>query len=142
MTDENPADEKLLKSPLDTPELTSAETAEPTLTVKDFVKTTPDHELKNLFGLSPKETLKPLKVGEEKNTFTPLSYYLPKKESQVKTNPWSEPTTEPKTGKKTLRFPAWLSLVFIIIFIGLYIWGGILKGRGYSVPASNTVFGF
>ena len=57
--DETKDDKKLLRSPLDTPAILSAQLEQQLLTTEDFIKTTPTHEMKNLFGTTNKEIPKP-----------------------------------------------------------------------------------
>lgn len=111
--------EKLLKSPLDTPEISSTQMEKPLLTTEEFIKTTPAHELKNLFGAIPDRDAKPKNFQP---TATPV----------IKATPSVQTPKIEKTQKEKMavgKFFLGLFLILLVLLIGLYVWGGILKEK-------------
>ena len=152
--DETKVGEKFLPNPLDTPEILSAQLEKPLLSTEEFIKTTPHHELKNMFGAlpdkapEPKSPLPPAppapKPPEPKVTpivETPKNFY-----SAGETAPKREVFTQPPiTESPAKEKPKWslgkfllgLLVVILILLVGLYIWGGILKDRGVSTATET-----
>ncbi|GEM_PF-2664672 len=136
--DETKDDKKLLRSSLDTPEILSAQLEQPLLTTEEFIKTTPPHELKNVFGMGPGEISQP-KVSPPSS---------PEQVSKIKAIQFSElpkifepaATVSPQKEKSKHSvgtFFLGLFLIVVILLIGLYIWGGILKERGVSTATET-----
>lgn len=154
--DETKVGEKFLPNPLDTPEILDAPPLRPLLSTEEFLKTTPHHELKNMFGAIPDKAPEPKIVPPQPQSLTPA---VP----TIKVTPIAEP---PKTFKPpikpaaqkevsvpspTVENPAkikpkfslgkvflGLFLLLLVLLIGLYVWGGILKERGIP-PTTRTL---
>lgn len=145
-------EEKFLPNPLDTPEILTAQLEKPLLSTEEFIKTTPSHELKNMFGAIPDKAPEP-KIAPPAPVPTPpappvikvVPAVAPKIfEPAVKISPKKEtlapaPTTPtPEKAKISLgKIFLGLFLILIALLIGLYVWGGILKERGVS-PTTET----
>lgn len=141
--DENKNDEKLLSGPKPEKFLPPAENF-PLLNAEEFLKRTPPHELKNIFGrtgneeiLKPPAPIAPPVFQNEKpapepgNVEEELSYLTEKDDAETEM-----PAAEPKPKVKPKRKIGWRSvarfllglLLFIIIIVTLlYVWGGTLK---------------
>ena len=133
MQNDNLVGEKLLSNPLATPELTPGISNVPLVGPDVLVKTTPVHELKNLFGMSPEEHLvplpgqpipkpEPIKKNPEDVTFP----FISKPEIKIK-----EETVTPveKHPRFFFKFVLGLSITLVVIGVALYIWGGVLQSR-------------
>lgn len=144
-------EEKLLTSPLDTPEISSAAVEKPLLTTKEFLATTPQHELAHIFGTAPENVFKNTPLGgmpsaaqdaiaaELKKFSEPLP--LAEKETVKPETPATAgavPAT-PKAPRKhrILRFFGITVLILFVLLVGFYIWGGILKERGFTDTSSQ-----
>ena len=148
MPDENQTDEKLLANPLSEKSLPAGSGApenlptgepsrfEPHLSPAEFIKATPPHELKKIFGIPPMENLRPVAptpaaVSRPVSTpppkpFDPFPPLIPKKEVQKFEMPAAfAPSAKPE--KRFWKIVAVISILIIAVFIGLYIWGGILN---------------
>lgn len=136
--DKTSNDEKFLINPLDTPELPPSDETTPLLTAEEFIKITPSHELKNVFGQSSEEIPAP--------TWTPLSPPIAKSEEtsrefknlqQTFLNVSKKETAKPKLfplpipktvpAKKIFRIVVALFLIIFIFIVALYIWGALLQ---------------
>ncbi len=125
--------EKLLSNPLATPELTPGISNVPLVGPDVLVKTTPVHELKNLFGMSPEEHLVPL-PGQpipkpepiKKNPDDVTFPFIPKQETKVKEEIIPQEAKHPKT---FFKFILGISITLIAVGVALYIWGGVLQSR-------------
>ena len=131
-------EEKLLTSPLDIPEIVSVKMDRPLLTTKEFLATTPPHELANIFGAT-EETMKqraasaPAISDEEAALSTTKNFsvnpdYTPLK---VHMKPETRYIIMPPLKQKhqVISFLTSLILLSFITLIGLYIWGGILANE-------------
>lgn len=149
-------EEKLLFNPLDTPEILSAQLEKPLHGTEQSIKTTPRHELKNIFGATPDKTPEPkivppistssaaiepaIKVQPAAKTTknfdlaTPTQHEKETATSRVATK--NPETVKPKRSIGTFLFGVFF--VLLILLIGLYIWGGIIKERGVS-PVFQTL---
>ena|SRR3989344_1472676 len=153
--DETKVSEKFLPNPLDTPEILTAQLEQPLLATDEFIKTTPAHELKNLFGAIPDKAPEPKspppppppipKPPTPKITQTietPKNFQPAVKTPIIKETPVQSPLTvvqEKVKPKRSLRkFLLGLFFVILILLVGLYIWGGVLKERGIS-PSPETL---
>ncbi|MCR4311310.1 MAG: hypothetical protein NUV54_01945 [Candidatus Taylorbacteria bacterium] len=141
---ENTSEEKLLSNPLDTPELTSGQ-PEKMIQPDELIKTSADHELKNLFGMTPEEPLRPFVKEELYHTQpSPIAPIQPETVPAVTSKESATPTiakeNKPDTSKKvsTVRFLVGLLLVAVIILTALYIWGGVLQERGVTIESLST----
>ncbi|MEK7574752.1 MAG: hypothetical protein AAB511_00795 [Patescibacteria group bacterium] len=121
----NPNEEKLITG-------TESETLLPpnnssTKSAKEFMATTPAHELGNVFGATPgSQVWKP-----EAATVAPKTWSAPEKETTkfvpvkpLTVMPASEPANKPK--RSILKIIRNIFFTVLIILVGLYIWGAIL----------------
>lgn len=130
-------DEKFLINPLDTPELPPSGETTPLLTTKEFIKTTPSHELKNVFGQSLEEIIAPTwappppiaKSEETAREFKNLqkNFLNVFKKETAKSNPSPLPTPKAGLVKKIFRIVITLFLIVFILMVALYIWGALLQ---------------
>jgi hypothetical protein len=108
---------------------------------KEFIATTPIHELQNVFGIIDKDLPEQKNLGgalptDSKNQNEPAEKFsfLPK--LRKKNPPLASVTIKPKENagawKKIFRFLEILVLIITLIVIGLYIWGGVLK-NGFQI---------
>jgi len=130
--------EKLIANPTE-PELLDSGETKPLLSGKEFIAKTSVADLKNVFGLTDKEL--PLQkispTPPPPNAQGPLSEKFSRFESLLPelrkkpTPPVQNATPQKKevvgTGKNIPRFLITVFLIIIVIIIGLYIWGGIIK---------------
>lgn len=136
--DETETDEKLLSGPEPEKLLPAAENF-PLLNAEEFLKRTPPRELKNIFGLtesrdvSKQEALSVLPVVQtETATPTPKTFQkffprLAEKESPKSALPITVMPKEKKSRRWVVRFAGSFFLLAIIVIVGLYIWGGVIK---------------
>jgi len=111
---ENFEHEKLLPNPFNEELLPSGETA-PRLSAKEFIKTTPTHELNDIFGILPEKF------------FAPSISTSPTTKPVTESNSSLTPGQKPKLLKKFARGLAILILIIFILVVALYIWGYFLK---------------
>lgn len=154
--DETKVGEKFLPNPLDTPEILNAQLEKPLLSTEEFIKTTPHHELKNMFGSIPYQVPEPkspplppmpptpappeIKVTpivEPPKIFEPLVETPAPKEATTPT-PKTESLEKAKPKLSIGKIFLGLFLILLVLLIGLYIWGGILKDRGVSVTTETS----
>ncbi|MSR79035.1 MAG: hypothetical protein EXS59_02725 [Candidatus Taylorbacteria bacterium] len=142
MQNDNLVGEKLLSNPLATPELTPGISSVPLVGPDVLVKTTPVHELKNLFGMSPEDHLvplpgqpipkpEPIKKNPEDVTFP----FIPKPEAKI-INVVVVPTE--KQSGNFFKFILGILITLITIGIALYIWGGILQTRDAAQDSDTS----
>ncbi|KKU66923.1 MAG: hypothetical protein UX89_C0018G0021 [Parcubacteria group bacterium GW2011_GWA2_47_16] len=151
--DETKVGEKFLPNPLDTPEILTAQLEKPLLSTEDFIKTTPHHELKNMFGAVPDKAPEPKSPTPPPPPAPkpPVPKITPATETPkifvpaVKASTKRETPTPPTTSQATVKpkrslgkFILGLLVMILILLVGLYIWGGILKDRGVS-PTIETL---
>jgi hypothetical protein len=151
MEDENLNEEKLLANP-ETPEMLASGETHPYLSGKEFISKTSVEELKNVFGITDRELPNPKTLAETKLAVPANPKEQPEKFSflpkLIKKTPPPEQavpnTVKPEensgTAKKISRLATALLLIIILIIIGLYIWGGILKGS-FANPIGNISIG-
>ncbi|MBI2476041.1 MAG: hypothetical protein HYV67_02255 [Candidatus Taylorbacteria bacterium] len=108
-------DEKLLTG-TEAEKLLNAEPGEsyPAQSAKEFLTRTPERELKNVFGMTAEENLR-----SSAPSVAPTA--APQKSEM------SPPTAEAKPPLSIARFLLGFLLVALILIIGLYIWGGVLR---------------
>lgn len=124
----NESGEKLLNTPLATPEL-PAEPVFPFLSTAEFINKTPPDELKNITAIpDAKPIAPPVKETSAKETapatpsarpFVPVS---PEIKAQSVKKPW-------------VVFGAIVLCATLIIVAFLYVWGGVLRGTIVLSPA-------
>jgi len=110
---ENPEHETLLPNPLNEELLPSGETA-PLLSAKEFIKTTSERELNDIFGILPEKF------------FAPSTPSTTAKQI-AEPNPSLTSAEKPQLLKKFARALAIIILIIFIFFVALYIWGYFLK---------------
>jgi hypothetical protein len=108
----------------------------PHLSASEFIKTTPSHELNNIFGIPHKETtapkipVRPFPENREapqrslknlQENFSDIS----KKETMKQSR--ALPGEEVGIIKKIFKILLALVLILFILFIALYIWGALLQ---------------
>ena len=135
MNNEDSINEFLHPEPL-THELLSAGETTPRLDATEFIKTTPSHELNNIFGVphkdisSPKIPIRPFPENREttqkslknlQQNFSDVS----KKETMKQAR--ALPGEEVGIIKKIFKILVALVLILFILFIALYIWGAFLQ---------------
>lgn len=127
--------EPLLANPPPQELLPSGETT-PLLTAEQFIKTTPLHELKNVFGHTSEEIpastlIPPLtpKSEETSQEFKNLQkdFLSVSKKETAKPAPAPLPVQKVGFWKRVFRIFAAVFLVLLIIMLALYIWGGLLQ---------------
>jgi hypothetical protein len=120
---DNFKNEKLLNGPLDQNFL--PENNSPQLNAKEFLKQTPEEELKNIFGYNEPSTLE--KVVQ--NASVPLEkikpIIAPKQFTSEKIREKVFEVSKNKISTKKIIYA--IILFSFILFLALYIWGGILK---------------
>ena len=101
----------------------------PLLSTREFLKTTPHHELKNVFGISKEN--RPVELSAlpgQKSTppFLPPVFKNTSKETSESTD--SSVRNKPGPMHRSYsKIATTFLLIFIITIIALYIWGGVVK---------------
>ena len=147
--DENQTEEKLLGSPLDTPELVSGDGPKPFLSTKEFLANTPHHELASIFGTAHAETPKSetptpsAKMAQEKSEppTRNLSEGLPSlsEKETPKQETHDAPTKVKKPKRYLLGFFAAFLVFSVIALVALYTWGGMLEEEQPVAPAVQNL---
>lgn len=121
--DENSQNEKLLRGPQDQNFL--PENNSQLLNAKEFLKSTPAEDLKNIFGHNEPSSLE--KVVQ--NISVPLEKIKPILETNITGAPKNQTENTVDTKKKipVRKIFYAIILVIFILFLALYIWGAILK---------------
>lgn len=113
----NSPEEKLLTGP----EFLPTSDIYPKLSAKDFMKLTPENELRNIFGITPEEELK-----LHENLDNGDNFNLNKKETEKPKIDLLNTIRTGKISRSVLKLLIKLLMLIILIIVTLYLWGGIL----------------